>query len=251
MRSMQSTWPIWLEQKTGAPFRSLANSILFHALALSTVLLQMPFEQEHLPATVRSRVTSLFMAAPVQRRSAPHKIVLLQASHGIPQIEEVQEPLPVVVDLKVDLNAIKLSFENDGSGELPEVVRDHNGIFALVDRRDPGFTRYVMEPPDWNLREAVLDMSGKLRLSMSPADNWAVLRESARRHSLDLKDFDVCAVFDHAYAKCLQQAIRDRASLANDGPKRQVQSVRLAFAAGKQCGVDILGLTMATVSEDR
>ncbi len=189
------------------------------------------------------------MPARVPERQA--KVRVKRVTRNYPSMPRPAQPdereaRSVKSEPRVDLNAMELSFEDDGLNELPGVVRSFNGVFALIDKGDPSFARYILEPPNWTIKEVTLDLSGRLRFTMTPADKWAVLREAAQRYGLDLHDYNVSALFEGTYAKCLQQAIRERAMAADAGANRRVKSARLAFASGKSCGIEVVSISTAS-----
>jgi hypothetical protein len=156
-------------------------------------------------------------------------------------VTEIRKP-------QVNLSSIKISFADDTLDQLPEVVRTYHGVFALIDRRDPAFARYLIEPPDWTVREALEDTSGSVRFAISPADRWAEIREAARRYPVDLSKYDVFAMFGQQYIQCVQQAILSRAMVLPGKSTQAVDSARLVFAAASPCGVNVLDIEMVPLT---
>ena len=99
-----------------------------------------------------SRVLPLFIPEKRERMPlVPMRRSLAKLYPGIPrQIDEHRAP-EFTSQPRVDLSSIELSFEDDGLNELPAVVKAYNGVFALADKQDPLFARFVIEPPDWTV----------------------------------------------------------------------------------------------------
>ena len=151
-----------------------------------------------------------------------------------------------VQELAMDLTAMKLSFADDVGAQLPEVVRKNGGALALLDKNDPTIARYTLQPPFWEVQEGIRDVSRKFRLTMDPPQKWAVFRNVAERYGIDLDHYQACAMFDAAYSRCLQDAIRTRALSAAPHSAGRVSSALLAFARDRPCGIEVLEVTVAT-----
>jgi hypothetical protein len=155
-------------------------------------------------------------------------------------------PSTAIPVLAVDLNAMRLSFADDVGGQLPEVVRKNGGVLALLDKEDRAIALYILEPPSWEVQAVIRDVSRKLRLDMDPPRKWAVFRTAAERYGVDVDRYQACAIFDAAYRRCLQDAIRSRALSGAPDSAGRVSSARLAFAADRPCGIEVLEVSLAT-----
>ena len=60
---------------------------------------------------------------------------------------------------------------------------------------------------------------------------------------IDVDRYVGCAVFDAAFGACLKTAIRNRLAPNANGP---ISFVRMAFAADRPCGLDILEVRLAS-----
>ncbi len=146
-------------------------------------------------------------------------------------------------EFQVNLSAIQISFADDVGNQLPDVIDKQNGVLAFVEKKDPGFADYVAEPPDWQVRQEVQDVSGKTKLSMTPPERWSLVRTIAQAYSIPLADYQVNALFESSYAGCLRDAIRKKAMTDPRAANQSVQSARLGFASGSPCGVDVLDIS--------
>jgi hypothetical protein len=144
---------------------------------------------------------------------------------------------------QVNLSSIQISFADDVGNQLPDVINKQNGVLAFVEKKDPSFADYVAEPPDWEVRQAVQDVSGKTRLSMTPPERWGLVRTIAQAHSIPLADYQVSALFESSYAGCLRDAIRKKAMTDPRAANQSLQAARLGFASGSPCGVDVLDVS--------
>jgi hypothetical protein len=181
--------------------------------------------------------------APPPSAAVPPK--LATAAAGSASGIKPEPPNIAIPALTVDLHAIKFEFADDVEGQLPEVVRQDGGVLGLLDIEDPNIARYILQPPSWDAQESIQDVRRKFRFTMTPPSSWRVFRDSARRSGIDLNRYYGCAIFDDAYRRCLLSAIRRRALLDARSPEGHVSFVRLAFAAGSPCGVNVLEVKLA------
>ena len=212
-------------------------------LALVTTLAMSPGQrsQKREIAEQIRRWTPIFVPA-AGKLARPSPSPPMKVPINLPRSDSGNVPPP---NVQVDLNLISLSFADDVSNQLPDVLRDQNGALALVSRDDPGFSRYIIEPPSWTVEESIVDVSGSFTLSMSPPEKWRLLRDVARAHSIPLDRYKACALFDRSWAACLKGRIQERAGEIAGGRDVQVRRARLAFEATKPCGIDILEVSFA------
>jgi hypothetical protein len=177
--------------------------------------------------------------------SAPASSKLALAAAGLAGGTKRELPNIAIPALTVDLKVIKFEVADDVDEQLPEVVRQFGGTLALLDTEDLAIARYILEPPSWDAQEGIQDVSRRFRLTMTPASRWKVFRDAARRYGIDLNRYPGCAIFDDTYRRCLLAAIRMRALLDNPDSEGRVSSVRLAFAAGSPCGINVLEVKLA------
>ena len=140
---------------------------------------------------------------------------------------------------RVDMNSIEISVQDD-TNELPEVVRQQGRVLALVERGDQSIAHYIFEPPDWIMRDQIVDVSGRIRFAMIPPSRWELLRSLAGSHSIEMEKYQVDALFDSGYARCLEQEIRKRADLSSN--QGRVRAAVLAFTSSRGCGIDVVNL---------
>jgi hypothetical protein len=200
---------------------------------LTAAALDLPPEEVSQP----TRVTQLFVPPPrsVEQVSQTHPM----ASNVLrPELASVVLP---PIKGRVDMNSIQISVR-DGD-ELPEVVRQQGGVLALVERNDRSMARYTFKPPDWIMSDQFEDVSGRIRFSMTPASKWALLRSLADSHSIRIENYQVDALFDSRYARCLEQEIRKQADLSRN-PGR-VRAAVLVFTSSRSCGIDVVNLEFA------
>jgi hypothetical protein len=229
----------------GYAWRGLALSTGAHALVVVALIVGLSvLSQREGSSSPQSSAAMLVRPEPIERSRQRAPDSISRAFSSQPVIEREAE----TERTRVDMNSIQLSFADDIANRLPDVVREWNGALALADKEDPSFARYLISPPNWEVRSALLDMSGKVRLAMDPPGKWGLLRTVARRNSIALDRYQACALFDSAYARCLQAAIILRARELSNGMKVRVRSARLAFEPGRPCGVDVVEVTLVPVS---
>jgi hypothetical protein len=182
-------------------------------------------------------VTHLFIPPPRtvnQVRQPP--VLKTQAKAPGPIQDPVDLPL---ARGRVDMNSIEISVRDD-TNELPEVVRQQGGVLALVERGDQSIAHYIFEPPDWTMRDQIVDVSGRIRFAMIPPSRWELLRSLAGSHSIEMEKYQVDALFDSGYARCLEREIRKRADLSpNPG---RVRAAVLVFTSSRSCGIDVVNV---------
>ena len=159
--------------------------------------------------------------------------------------KETRPAVPPPIDLppvngKVDLSAIEISVLSDSSNQLPEVMRQQRGTLALVERSDQAVAHYTFEPPDWKMNDEITDVSGRIRFSISPPFTWDLLRSLSGVTAIQMEKYQVDALFDGGYARCLEQEIRKRAD-AEPNPGR-VKAAVLVFTSSRSCGIDVVNL---------
>jgi hypothetical protein len=232
------------ELRSRVPLRGFASSAVVHAVALAIFLLAIfPF------ANPRRRSGSSFVRVfiPRQERAvAPQKAMM--ASTPYPQtLPPLPQPVFQPPTVSLDMNAIQISFAEDVTNQLPEVVIQHRGMLALVDKKDPAIAHYLFEPPDWVLHDQIVDISGKVRFAMFPPAKWTLLNSLAARDGLSLDEYQVCALFENTYSRCLRDTIGARAAAQATSPGARVTAARLAFSASQPCGVEVLEVSFAQV----
>lgn len=235
------------ELRLGFPWRGLILSVLLHGAGFGTLFVNMarPAPVEDSRAALEHAIP-LFMPAPVPAHATPPRAPQPDSFRASPQLRLPEaDPAPPSQDVRLDMNSIQLSFAVDVANQFPGVVERNRGMLALIDKDDPAIARYVIEPPDWTVRETLLDVSRKFRLEMYPPLKWRLLQAVARRSGLQLDRYRVCALFDSPYKGCLQEAIRSKASMLSSGGRVRVQSARLAFEGESPCGVDVLEVSFA------
>ncbi len=229
--------------RPGAFWHSFTASLAAHALVLTMVLTNPKTANTRgSPEDALKHATPLFIPKPVAAVSSPPR-----QSDPNPLSRSLRDPLPPwtetaskLPEMRVDMNTVELTFDDDVTNQLPEVVRMHAGVLALLDKEELGIARYLIEPPGWEIRETLLDVSRKVRLAMYQPQKWALLRSLALQHSIALDRYQVCALFESSYRRCLQEAIRSRAAELSEGRGRRVKSARLAFNKANPCGVTVL-----------
>jgi len=228
------------------PWRGLAGSALLHALLLLPFIwaafsLHIPAQEgDPLPKTIVMPLFAPWKGYPPPPR---HRIAVLPVM-SLPSTAPLSAPLPDLPDVKIDLNSIRLSFAPDLRNELPQVVQDQHGMLALLDKEDRTVAHYLVRPPDWETEEKIQDVSRTLRILMDPPEKWAVFRNVARQYGIDLSRYQACALFDLGFRHCLKNAILARASAAPAHSGR-VRSARLAIAADRPCGIEVLEVSFA------
>ena len=228
---------------TGQLCKRLLIGTLIHVALMAPWLLSLPpnAAEDSRPARYDTAVP---IFAPPASALIPRTLTL--APPGLPMRVEHDLIGAAVQELTMDLTAMKLSFADDVGAQLPEVVRKNGGALALLDKNDPTIARYTLQPPFWEVQEGIRDVSRKLRLAMDPPQKWAVFRNAAERYGLDLDRYQACAMFDAAYSRCLQDAIRTRALSGAPHSAGRISSARLAFVADRACGIEVLEVTLAT-----
>lgn len=248
MSHWRQAGPIWQEVHTHASL-GFYGSLTLHALVIASMFIEpgQPREERSYEEAFR-HATPLFIPAPELSRSAVQaaRHTLLKTLSRTPKLQT--ETAPPNPEIRIDMNSIQLSFAEDVTNQLPDVVRSHSGLLALIDKEDPAFARYLIEPPHWNVRETLVDVTRKVRFAMYPPQKWALLRFLAQQHSISLDRYQACALFDSPYKQCLQGAIRTRARALSSGRNVNVQSARLVFAHASPCGVDVLEVSFAPTS---
>jgi hypothetical protein len=172
-----------------------------------------------------------------QARATPPPPKNALATRHIPQVLDPQYP-PVKV--KIDLSAIEISVADDVDNQLPAVVRQQNGMLALLEVDDPKFARYTFTPPDWRMEEGVQDVSRKIRFSMTPLSRWPMVESLIAGGGISLQRYRVDALFDSDFSRCLEQEIRNHANAATGSGR--VHTVQLAFNSSRSCGIDVLNV---------
>ena len=216
------------------PWKSIAGSLAMHAIALALFVSAFAGPLvEALAPTKREASAQRFV--PLVYPAPPHSQAVL-APGGLLASPPIELPDAAISKVTVNLNSIRLSIALDVRNQLPGVVAAQHGMLALLDKDDLDIARYLIEPPEWKPRATTQDISRSLRFRMDPPGKWPVFREAAARYGIDLNQFIGCAVFDAEFGRCLKDAIRSRSRPDAPGP---VSSVRLAFAAGQACGIEV------------
>jgi hypothetical protein len=224
----------------------LVASFALHLLALLIPMLVLFDSASPVESERSQRAIPLFIPRPQPvEAEVPQPVRLSFPEQVRVPILRPEESDPPRVEVPIDMNSIQLSFAEDVANELPEVVRMNGGVFALADKAEPGFARYVIEPPDWTVRETLTDTSGKIRFAMDPPQKWNLLRSVAQVHSIQLDDYQASALFGGAYVRCLGDAIRARVREMVPVPKGRIVSARLSFSAGNTCGIRVLEVSFA------
>jgi hypothetical protein len=241
--------PVW-ELRPGLPWRGLILSIVLHGLGFGPLFVHSvgPAQPDDSRAALQ-RSIPLFVPKPVLAEAVQARIQQPDSLRASPQLRLPEPgPAPPSQEVRVDMNSIQLSFADDVTNQLPGVVERNRGMLALIDKEDPAIARYVIEPPDWIVRETLLDVSRKVCFAMYPPQKWRLLQSVARSSGLRLDRYQVCALFESPYNQCLQEAIRSKAAAVSGGGKVRVQSARLAFEGGSHCGVAVLEVSFAPAS---
>ena len=226
------------------PYKSLSICATLQFILIFCPLLPFNFGEsaDETPPVKRESVVPLFMpVTSVQQK--PNPMIQPSPELIVRQIPEPQSSAPS--ELAIDLSSLELSFADDISGFLPEVVRKYGGELALLDLQDKTIARYLMKPPYWEAQECVRDVSRRFRLIMEPSRKWEVFRMIAEKSGVDLAQYQASALFDAVFRRCLQSAIRDRALSGPRQTEIHVTSARLAFAPNQPCGVEVLEVTLA------
>lgn len=224
------------------PWNSLAGSLALHLIAVMLCISTLPGPLGEAPASaVREAAVPSFVPLAFPAPAPPERVFLGAAGRLDPPAIEL--PDSTTSNVTVNLNSISLSIAPDLRNQLPGVVEAQHGMLALLDKDDLGVARYLMQPPGWKPRAGMTDISRRLRFKMEPPRKWPIFREVAGRYGIDLDRYVGCAVFDAAFGRCLKAAIRSRLSPDAAGP---VSSVRLAFAADRACGIEVLEVRFAS-----
>jgi hypothetical protein len=245
--SLLQLWRSLEWEATGQlPGRRLLIGALIQAVLMSPWLVSLPRAVENSPPTRYDDAVPLFEPP---RSSAVSPLPLAPVPSIVPRDISLEPPVPAVSELTVDLASIILSFADDMTGQLPEVVRRNGGALALLDKEDQEdrtIARYILEPPSWEAHEVIRDVSWKFLLGMDPPQKWEVFRTVAERYGIDLDRYRACAMFDAAYGRCLQDAIRSRALSGASHSAGRVSSATLAFSIDRPCGIEVLEVSIAT-----
>jgi len=218
--------------------------VLLSLAVLSEAGLGADASQPPRPSKSRS-VTMLYIPRPGRTSPTPPPPAPL-ASRRAPSapLYPSLPPAPPV-KVKIDMSAIAISIVDDTANQLPAVVRQQNGTLALLDLDDPSYARYVFEPPDWRLREGIVDVRRRIRFTMTPPSRWPLLQSIAASNGIQMERYQVNALFDGAFSECLEREIRNHA-IASAGSGR-VSAVVLAFNSSRSCGIDVLNVEFAPV----
>ena len=223
------------------PWKCIFASAGLHAFVLLPgLLVGLLVAEEPRPEPAKETITQIFVPAP----SAPPEPASPPAAGRLESLPPPQEG-PAVPEVAVDLRSMELAFAADVGNQLPDVIRSQRGMLALLDKDDAGIARYLIQPPGWEAREEIVDVSSKLRILMDPPQKWPVFREVAERYGIDLTRYRASAVFDIGYRRCLQDAIRSRAA-AEAKASGRVLTARLAFRTDRPCGIEVLEVSLAT-----
>lgn len=157
----------------------------------------------------------------------------------------LEDPAPQPMKVKIDMSSIEISVADDVANEIPAVVRQQNGRLALLEPDDPMYARYTFEPPDWRMQEGIVDVSRKIRFTMTPSSRWPLLQSLATTNGIKMERYQVNALFDGAFSACLQREIGNH-TISSSGAGR-VRAVLLAFNSSRSCGIDVLNVEFAPV----
>jgi hypothetical protein len=242
----ESNRSFFQEDRKKGPWPGLIVSLAMHSLAILIAMVSFPEWADRPEARHAKKVTPIFTASLHPKREYYRSSLLPNISRDVRIVPERPfQPDSNSVEFSIDMNIIQLDFTEDVANELPEVVRMNGGMFALASKADAGSVRYLIEPPDWKVRENVADISGKVRFEMYPAQRWNLLRSVAQIHALDLEVYQASALFNGAYIRCLGDAIRIRVKEMVRSGSAHVVAARLSFAAGSACGVKVLEVSFA------
>jgi hypothetical protein len=249
LSTSQSSASFFQEGMKSMQWTGFGASLALHSLALLICMLSVIGGPDR-AANRAPRVIPLFVASPAPAESQPPLLAHLNVSQGMSVPMASRDELdPERVEAPIDMNSIQLSFADDVANELPEVVRMNDGIFALTEKADPGFARYTITPPDWTVRETLTDISGKIRLALYQPEKWNILRSVAQMHAIRLESYQAAALFGAAYNRCLADAIGRKARDIAPGGKGLIVSARLSFASGSECGIKVLEVSFAPVTD--
>lgn len=228
------------------PWRGFGPSLAAHGLALIMCVLNPESAvRRDIPESATKNAVTLFVPRPAAGPQSPKQTLPDFRPHAAPPLLLPVVGEPTTPEVRVDMNSIQIAFDEDVGNQLPDVVLAQGGMLALLDKDDPGMARYLIAPPSWVVREGWVDVSRKVRLAMSPPQQWTLLRAIALEHSIVLDHYRVCALFDSSYKSCLQEAIRGRAAQSSGGRQVRVQTARLAFKKSSPCGVEVLEVSFA------
>jgi hypothetical protein len=233
---------VWNLLPEGFPRKGLTVSIVVH-FALFALLLAWGGSPQNAPIPHRAVVqviARMFLPALPSSNPAPRTFDSLSRTPNPVREKAPHDAVPI------DLSAIQLSFSDDVSNQLPDVVAAQGGVLALLDKESPTIARYILRPPIWKTEEATGDVTGKLRVLMDPPRKWPASRDAAAREGLNLDSFQACAMFDISYRQCLQSAIRVRVPPTFRG---HVVAARLAFNASSSCGVEVLDISLSAAPQ--
>ena len=184
-----------------------------------------------------TKTTVLYMPRARPQVPPPPQSSPPRTGRRVPRV--LEDPALPAAKVKLDMRAIEISVEDDTS-ELPAVVRQQNGMLALLEVDDPRFARYTFAPPDWHMQEGVVDVSRKIRFSMSPVSQWPLVESLVVGSGIKMERYQMNALFDSDFARCLEQEIRNHAGISTGSGR--VHVVRLAFNSSRSCGIDVLNV---------
>jgi hypothetical protein len=225
------------------PWKSFAAGVGLHVMFVTVYLSGGPAgAAQAVDSPPVARAVPLFNGARMEYQLTRR----VQAPVLWPNLQEPAAPRarPDFADVNVDLSTIRLSFDPDLRNELPQVVQDQRGMFALLDKEDRTITHYLLRPPAFQAQEKMADVSGDLRILMDPPQKWPVFRNVARQSGIDLGNYQACAIFGPGFRRCLKDAIAARASTEGEGLRR-VASARIAIAAAQPCGIEVREVSFA------
>ena len=225
----------------GCPVRPVASAFLFQTLAVWALWAVLSTAGDSGTRAGRPSASTRLFTAPSEAsvRSVARAALLAQ---GLPAPPERHGDFPKSAP---SLSAIQLDFDDDVGGRLPEVVRQEHGTLALLDKENPDIAHYLFQPPAWEPRNAVVDVSARLRLWMDPPEKWALFRSLAHSYGIALDQFRAGALFDVSYGRCLQDAIGRAAEIRHPGVRARVLEARLRFAVDRPCGIEVVEVTLA------
>jgi hypothetical protein len=242
----ESTATLFRDGGDKRPWPAFLISLLLHSLTILISTLSFFSSDGPKASEYNQRVVTLLVASPQPIETHLPSPLRLAISRDIDIASQHRADVdPYRVEVPIDMNSIQLSVAEDVANALPEVVRLNGGVFALATKADPGFTQYVIDPPDWIVRKSVFDISGKVVFSMYPPQKWELLRSVALTNAIQLDDYQASALFDATYLRCIRETIRAWVRRMIPKPNGRIVTVRLSFSAESECGIKILGVEFA------
>lgn len=225
------------------PWRALSGSSGLHMFLIVIYFSRVPyFSGEGMHSALAATAMPVFVPAKTELSVPPRT----DRNPALSSYGAAAVPAPSIIspDVAVDFSALRISFAPDLRNELPQVVRNWHGSFALLDKQDRMIAHYLIRPPGWDVVDDISDVSRSFQILMDPPEKWTVLRAVASRTGIDLHRYQAAALFDSTFRRCLKEAILTKASTLSHA-SGEVATARLAIAPAGPCGIEVLEVSLA------